>query len=269
MHFYLYKQKEFYKLFQTLDTNLAQVSAPRGQKTRELRDMCYTTYPFVRFCTHPARKYSMDYLKREWAWYVRANPYDLSIVDKAKAWGPMVKDGKINSNYGAYWFGQNGVDYIVDILAKDIDSRRAVIPMYGAIPDHTDPEVRDVPCTLNAQFMVRHDELVARYTMRSQDVVFGAGNDIPTFSFLQEVICELLSHKLGRDIYMGRMTVTVGSFHVYERHFNMLKALGGAKMSEWPSEIADEPPAMCLEDALAFRDHEIVETTEFGRWLCG
>ena len=53
----------------------------------------------------------------------------------------------------------------------------------------------------------------------SQDVVFGTGNDVPTFSLLTEVIAMLLG------VVVGTLTVNVGSLHLYSKHIPMAKEL--------------------------------------------
>lgn len=194
-------------------------TSPRGEKCLEIENFTYTCDPFVRFNSFEGRNFNMSYLKREMAWYIKANPHDLSIAEHAAQWGKIVVNGKLNSNYGSYWFGPHGVRFIQRILTKDPMSRRAVIPMYGSDVDHMDLEAKDVPCTLAIEFRLRNGRLNMRAIMRSQDILWGMANDLPTFSFLQEIVAQLLT------VEMGTLTISVGSFHVYESRINMFKTI--------------------------------------------
>ena len=57
--------------------------------------------------------------------------------------------------------------------------------------------------------------------MRSQDAIYGLGNDIPAFSFVQEMLFTYL-----KDVYpglvLGKYYHAVDSLHVYEKHFGLL-----------------------------------------------
>ena len=75
----------------------------------------------------------------------------------------------------------------------------------------------DFMCTNAVQYMIRDNELVAVVQMRSNDVVFGYRND---FAWQNHVV-KLLAAALG--IEKTKIIWHVGSLHVYERHFNLVK----------------------------------------------
>lgn len=258
MHIHIHNEREIGQLFSALAVEGAMV-APRGATTLELENLTYTTAPYVRYNTYKARGLKLDYIKREIAWYIKADRGDLSIAEYAKMWGPMVKDGILNSCYGFYWFRRfTGVASIIRILREDPDSRRAVIPMYGTEPAHHDVDVRDVPCTTSVEFRIRDNLLNVRFIMRSQDAVLGMGNDLPTFSFLQEVVARLLG------VELGTLTVAVGSFHVYERHFPMLHEI----IARNPKFITvDEMPKLTKADAEAISKCHLPLHGSFSKWL--
>jgi thymidylate synthase len=60
--------------------------------------------------------------------------------------------------------------------------------------------------------------------MRSQDAIFGMGNDAPTFSFIHEMIYNALLEKYP-NLDLGEYCHIADSFHVYERHFDMLSKI--------------------------------------------
>ena len=132
-------------------------------------------------------------------------------------------DETYNSNYGQYWFGeQHGIWNVVTELIRDQWSRKAVIPMLKA--SHMSPQTIDTVCTECVGFKIRPGlagKLVLNMSvhMRSSDVIFGLGTDIPTFAFLYRLVFGLLMpHYM---IYKGQITVTAMSSHIYDRHFEM------------------------------------------------
>lgn len=203
----------------------AGVSFPRGLLTKELLNYHYSVKPGDELLAHPRRKLNMDYVKRELSWYLKGHRYDKSIVAFAKTWeGCIASDGGINSNYGQYLFGAGmGLDRCFGELAVDKDSRRAVAMILGQHSLHFS-STNDVPCTIGLQFLIRPDEfgvdeLITIATMRSQDAIYGLGNDVPAFMFFGKLLASALSIK------QGELHVNVGSLHVYERHFQMLDGI--------------------------------------------
>ena len=231
---------------------------PRGESALEIENFTYTVGPYVRFNSFSGRNFNLKYLKREMAWYINADPTDLSIAEHAAQWGKIVANSKLNSNYGSYWFGKHGVKHVARLLTQDPMSRRAVIPMYGTDVDHMDLDAKDVPCTLAIEFRVRKGRLNCRAIMRSQDILWGMANDLPTFSFLQEIVATIL------NVEMGVLTVAVGSFHVYESRIEMFNNILKDKKH---IPIDDKPPRINRYEA-----HNIIEKSvnphfAFSKWL--
>ena len=201
---------------------------PRGTKCLELENYSYELPPYVRFCSFPSRKLKLDYVKAEFLWYLRGDRHDLSILEKASLWKTLVNDdGGINSNYGQYIFGTAGrqpsqFDNAFNTLKADKDSRRASIMILSK--DHLLSKTNDYPCTYCLNFRIRDNKLNMSVRMRSQDSIFGLGNDAPTFTFVQELMFVLL-----REVYpgleLGPYHHTCDSFHIYDRHFEMLEQL--------------------------------------------
>jgi len=130
MEMLIKNEQELVRMYHVLQQH-GKWTQPRGEKTLEIENFSYTVNPFVRFNSFKGRNFNLKYLKREMAWYIKADPMDLSITEHAAQWGKIVANGKLNSNYGSYWFGRFGVKHIVRLLQQDSMSRRAVIPMYG------------------------------------------------------------------------------------------------------------------------------------------
>lgn len=225
------------------DVGAGNLVSPRGQKVIEIEDYSYVLPPYARFANFEARKLKLDYVKKELRWYLRADPFDSSIVNAASIWQELPnQDGTINSHYGAHVFGQNPLwnhpsvsigqpltklsqfGYIIQTLLDDKDSRRASAVILNR--SHLlNPKTKDFPCTYALNFRIRNDELKLSVHMRSQDAVFGMGNDAPAFSVIQEMVFVTLRDLGYPNLKMGSYHHIADSFHYYERHFEMVKAI--------------------------------------------
>lgn len=202
------------------ELSTASVHKPRDMRTRELRNVQLTFADPLnsRWLTWPSRKLNLNYIKTELRWYLKGDPSDLSIVKRAAIWREHINDDDtLNSNYGRAWFREGQLLRCARELAKDPASRRAVVVI--AQPHMFLSEVKDVPCTLYQSFMVRNDCLQCATHMRSQDAILGLGNDLPAFTFMHELLAAAL------QLPVGCHTLNVDSFHVYERHWNLLDAV--------------------------------------------
>jgi len=237
-------EQSFRQIFIDLK-NKGKLCAPRGQKVVEIENYTYELPARVRFCNFEARKLKLDYIKHEFLWYLRGNRKDLSIMKHAKMWESLTDyDGGINSNYGQYIFSKNPVvipspirtsfDFVVKQLTEDEDSRRASIPILGL--QHLRIDVKDLPCTYSLNFRIRDNQLNMSVHMRSQDAVFGMGNDAPTFSFIHEMVWAALLPKYP-DLQLGKYHHIADSFHVYERHFDVME-----KIAEGDKYVAVDCP---------------------------
>lgn len=195
--------------------------SPRGAKIRELEDYQFTIDPMYPFMNFEHRNLNIDYFRKEMRWKLGADRFDKSICEHAKMWASVMNtDGSFNSNYGQYWFGEQlGMMKAINELIRDIDSRRAVIPMLQA--GHIGPHVKDSVCTEAIGFRIRDGRLNCSVHMRSSDQIFGLGTDIPTFSFLQRLVLGILQ-TVYPYLTLGNMTITAMSSHIYERHFDMV-----------------------------------------------
>ena len=243
----------FKQIYQDLWQN-GERTSPRGQLTVELINYAYTLSPYDRFAAFPSRNLSIPYIKKELLWYLGGDLSDLSICQHARIWEKCVTDGKLNSNYGYYVFKRRGIDYVVDCLRHDPDSRRAVI----TILDHTHQRVgiNDVPCTVSIGFRIRGGQVLCTVHMRSQDAVYGMGNDVPFFSIVHEMVCVYLG------LPMGPLTVFIESFHAYERHFKLLEALCVEDQS-----CVTCPPITSPQEIDILRAGDFSPWYDFSRWL--
>jgi thymidylate synthase len=242
---------------------------PRGTKCVEICNYNYTLPPYVRFANFKSRKLSLSYIKKEFMWYLRGDKYDTSICEHASLWKSLInRDGSINSNYGQYIFGtMNQFDNCVDILAVDKDTRRASMMILGA--HHLLTKTKDYPCTYCINFRIRNNKLDMTVRMRSQDAIYGMGNDAPTFSFIHEMMYVLLKDRylFYNDLEYGNYYHSCDSFHVYDKHYEMLNTIAN-KNDEYT--VVDCPKISCAAEVEMLRSCDysnVPENFKFIKWL--
>ena len=160
----------------------------------------YITDPIDNKIINRERNWKPEYAEAEWKWYLSE---DNSIGKLGEIYGTIPQiwykmadaAGKVNSNYGWQWGRNNQIDYIVDLLKNNKDTRQAAISIYDA-KEH-DCYSKDTPCTYAVQFTILHDRLNMCVVMRSNDLWYGFCNDQYCFSKLQEMISLELGIETG------------------------------------------------------------------------
>ena len=170
--------------------------------------------PYERNIIHEWRKFRQDYAFAEWEWYLSEdrNVKKLrELYGKVPAiWNNMADEhGNVNSNYGYQWARNSQLDYVVDKLRRDPNTRQATISIYDG-KEHSLYE-RDTPCTYAIQFTVVNNELNMCVTMRSNDLWFGFCNDQYCFSQLQELVAGEAHYDIGTYFHFAH------NLHLYER----------------------------------------------------
>ena len=210
----------FRNIYDDLWMNGKEVS-PRGQLCKEIENFHVDIPPYARFVNFEARKFNLDYCKTEYRWYLRGDDRDLSIADHAKLWKSLIHpNGMIYSNYGKYIFADGQFDRCMELLIADKDTRRATISILQ--PYHIlDLQAPEIPCTNSLSFRIRNNILNMTVKMRSTDAIYGFGNDLPTFSFIHEMMLMYLNSKY--QLELGTLHFSSDSFHVYSKHYQMVK----------------------------------------------
>ena len=260
----------FLKIYQDLKERGKLVS-PRGEKVLEIENYSFDLHPFTRFINFVHRKLNINYIKREMLWYLRGDKHDTSITEHAKLWTKMINDyGVINSNYGQYIFYKckphntvSQFDQVVKVLSQDKDSRRAVISILNQ-QNVLSGDV-DLCCTYALNFRIRNDKLNMTVRMRSNDAIYGLGNDIAAFSFIHEMV--YISLKMFYpDLELGNYHHSADSFHIYEKHWKMLDDI-----IKDPSYIDINCPKISNVDEVNFlvggKFDNIPEGYLFTKWL--
>lgn len=165
-----------------------------------------------------------EYVNREIAWYESESLNVNDLVPTPQIWQQISdNDGKINSNYGYLVFSSenhNQYKRVREELSLNPNSRRAVM-IYQRPTMHYDYNVNgmsDFICTNAVQYLIRNNKLHAVVQMRSNDVIFGYNNDWAWQKYVQL--------KLAKELMVeaGDIQWSVGSLHIYERHFNLVES---------------------------------------------
>lgn len=173
-------------------------------------------------------KLNKEYAEIEEAWYLSQslNVYDLPKTPQI--WRQVCDvNGYINSNYGWMVYSkENGeqLRHCVRALRKDKDSRRAM--MIYTRPsmqwEYNKNGMSDFCCTNSVQILIRDNKLQYIINQRSCDAIFGAKNDLYWARTVREHLLDILITDYP-ELVIGDIIHQVGSLHVYERHFNLVK----------------------------------------------
>ena len=160
----------------------------------------YITDPKDRKIINKERNWKEDYAEAEWKWYLTGMP-NVKVLGKIYGkvpdiWNRMADaKGYVNSNYGYQWERNGQIDYVVNLLENELDTRQAVITILD-MKEH-DEFTYDTPCTYAIQFTIVHGRLDMCVTMRSNDLWYGFCNDQYQFSKLQEMVSKRLDIETG------------------------------------------------------------------------
>jgi thymidylate synthase len=175
------------------------------------------------------REPNEDYINRELDWY-RSQSRNVNDIPGGapKIWKQCAdKQGIINSNYGwCIWSKANGNQYdkAINALAMDKGSRQAI--MYFTRPTMHEDAVKngrhDHMCTYNYNLKIENDNLYLMVNMRSNDAVFGYNNDVAFADYVFNLALKDLQ-KYFPSLRKGAIIWHSDNFHVYPRHFELLK----------------------------------------------
>lgn len=193
----------------------------RGYRTREIMNQSTVINMNQPLITLTGRKLGYKFACAEAGWILEGDNRVLSIE-------PYSKIIKNFSDDGCFFFGAYGpkiidqLEYIGRTFKADLMSRQAVINIWREKP----PVSKDIPCTLNVQFLIRPDKehncfrLFTTVNMRSSDIWLGIPYDWFTFSMVSAYVALYLRKILDmKNLYLGTLTNVSGSRHLYEDAF--------------------------------------------------
>lgn len=150
-----------------------------------------------------------------WIYIMQSNKVkDLQDMG-TRIWDEWAKeDGTIGPAYGAIvskpTFGyKNQLEYVVETLKKDPNSRRVMINLWDVDKLH---EMALTPCCYNVIFNVLDGKLYMQLNIRSSDVALG----LPFNIFQFQVLHKLIAHEC--KVEPADMIVMISNLHYYDRH---------------------------------------------------
>ena len=141
---------------------------------------------------------------------------------------------------------KNQLEYVVETLKKDPNSRRVMIDLWCPEESH---EMTLTPCCYNTIYNILDGKLYMQLNIRSSDIALG----LPFNIFQFQVLHKLIAHEVG--VEPADMIVMISNLHYYDRHEEkLLKQIdmpvyGDAKLRiEYPDSIWDFKPEMVHVD---------------------
>lgn len=209
-------------------------SSPRGMPVFEQLHRTIIVDIERSLITHPLRKLNYRFAAAEALWIMNGDDRVEPLARYNKRMRDFSDDGVVLA--GAYGPRlQHQVNYVIDALRRDRDTRQAVASIWTPSPGRS----KDIPCTLSLSFMIRNDALHAHAFMRSSDVWLGVPYDLFSFSCFASMIAALYNDCAGVvPVGLGRLHLTAASSHIYAEHREQAAAIVTAAPSErafaWP-----------------------------------
>jgi thymidylate synthase len=167
----------------------------------------------------PLRDMPMRYAVGELLWYLSGSNRLKDINRYSKFWNKLSPDGvTVNSAYGdriQNMFGFDQWEHCKQLLINDPYTRQAVIHIKDA--DNNPVNMKDTPCTIALQFLIREGALYMSVMMRSNDIWLGFPFDVFCFTALQVK----MAMELGLEL--GDYTHFVGSLHLYGKDTDVVE----------------------------------------------
>ncbi len=189
--------------------------SPRGLRTLEHRGPVITEYvrPYERVLFNPVRDANPFFHFMESLWILNGQ-YDVETLAKYNSGMRNYSDDGLTF-HGAYGyrlrhaFGKDQLLYVIDMMKKDPDTRRAVMMIWHPELD-LGVNSKDLPCNDALMFKLRDGQLDMTVCNRSNDAIWGAyGANAVQFSMIQEFIAAALRVRVG--VYRQ----VSDSFHIY------------------------------------------------------
>ena len=135
-------------------------------------------------------------------------------IGEDTCWEYTYHDRMVNFPVTGGGKGVNQIEFVVNELKRNSDSRRAVINIRD---NSIDPFNENPACLQHMQFFVRGGKLHCKVLMRSNDATKATFMNAFAFIMLQKKIADALG------VPVGTYTHRANSFHCYEKDFGLLQ----------------------------------------------
>ena len=178
----------------------------------------YIEKPMDNFILNGERGWNPVYAEAEWQWYLSGDRNTAKLGELygkvPEIWKRMADvNDNVNSNYGWQWKRNDQIDYVIDLLRNEPDTRQAAISIYDC-KEH-DTFTFDTPCTYAVQFTILDNKLNMSVVMRSNDLWFGFCNDQYQFSKLQHHVWDRICYGKLKGLEIGTYFHFAHNLHLY------------------------------------------------------
>lgn len=183
------------------------------------------------------KKLHLKSIVNELIWFLSGDTNTRWLNDNGvRIWDEWAtEDGELGPIYGAQWTAWptagggsvNQIDYVVDCLKNNPDSRRILFHGWNVeyLPDESVSPQENVkagrmalpPCHLLYQFYVANNRLSAQLLIRSSDSFLGLPYNTASLAVLTMMLAQQC------DLDLGEIIICTGDSHIYSNHFEQVK----------------------------------------------
>lgn len=229
--------KQYLDLLQDILDNGASKADRTGTGTlsvfgRQYRHSLADGFPLL-----TTKKLHLKSIVNELIWFLSGDTNTRWLNDNGvRIWDEWAtEDGELGPIYGAQWTAWptagggsvNQIDYVVDCLKNNPDSRRILFHAWNVeyLPDESISPQENVkagrmalpPCHLLYQFYVANNRLSAQLLIRSSDSFLGLPYNTASLAVLTMMLAQQC------DLELGEIIICTGDSHIYSNHFEQVK----------------------------------------------
>lgn len=151
-------------------------------------------------------------------------------------------------------FRMDQIKWVLNLLDQDPNTRRAVATIWN--PEFDTRESKDIPCNDLLMFKIRNNKLHLTIANRSNDLHWGLCTNVFQFSFIAELMAEILGVELGQQTHNSQ------SLHIYDS--NPLTTTIKVEAKNRGMNLYDfvSASSMCLNSKM-FLELDLVERLKF------
>jgi thymidylate synthase len=194
----------------------------RRRPFRELMGVAFAVErPMECLLGSAVRGMNLEYALAQWAWTM-AGSDDVAAISyyNSKGWSFSDDGHSLKGAFGYRLRRAEGIDQLERIVARlrtDAASRREVAVV--SLPVDLRGSLRDQPCLISLQFLLRNDALNLIVMMRSQSACLVLPYDASLFMMLQCWMASRLSLAVGSYVHFA------GSLHIYEDECDLARSV--------------------------------------------
>ncbi|MTJ16745.1 thymidylate synthase [Dolichospermum sp. UHCC 0352] len=167
------------------------------------------------------------------------------------------------------WFGRDQIEKVIDKLANDIDSARAVMSLWDASQDDND----NPPCLNHIWVRIVDNELSLTATFRSNDMFSAWPANAMGLRALQKYIYDSLINKTDHILKMGALITMSQSAHIYDDCFENVANVISSQYSKIAQRKDYFDPAgsfiITIQDGSIIVEHTTPGSGEVVNCYCG